>query len=548
MRRNRNVWIVLIVILALILLLFGLPLLLVGIVFGNVAKGDLTGSNDITEEDEKLKQEYVQAAEKVFPGVRSHNAEELKYRLHWGLVYAVDLYSAELDQKGELPYNEIERLAEELAPNFEYKDSTVTIVTETEKVVKKEVEKEVINEDGETEIVTEIVEETVVEVEEIENEVELLVSADTFRGDYLYDYEQETVDREWDNVKVTVTQEVVSGITFNQDFSRFDNVLRNYLKQDEVSDDDRTFVLETAFSAGTGHEHFGFLIGLPGYAEYLNIGGVDFSNLPPEWLQAFQEAGKKYGVDWMILVAVAYVESSFNPNAVGPPNRTGELAQGMMQFLPSTWGHYGIDGDGDGKADIFNPIDAIYSAAYYLSELGIDDNPRRALYRYSGGSYAYADKVLGLSQTMTAGAGGSGHLAWPVPSHSRITSPFGPRIDPVTGKGRRHNGIDIGAPRGIPVIAAERGTVVRTVSGCREGNRSCGGGYGNLVVIRHADGVETLYGHNSEVLVREGDEVTRGQVIARVGNTGKSTGSHLHFEVRINGKAVDPMPYLQYVY
>ncbi|EGL83776.1 Peptidase M23 [Caldalkalibacillus thermarum TA2.A1] len=524
---------------SLFLLFFFLPLFLVGTVFGNIAKGDLTLTNEITEEDKKLRQKYVDAAESAFPGVKSHNAEELKYKLHWGLVYAIDMYSAQLNQKEKLPYNNIKKLAELLAPKFEYKESTITVVTETKKIV----EREEVTETGETVIV----QEEVVETETIVDEVLLLVTADTFRGTYFYSYEWETVEYEWDNTKVTITQEVVSGIDFQQSFERLDDVIKRYLDMDRVSEDDRTLILETAFSAGTGNEHFGFLIGLPGYSTYFNIGGVDFSNLPPEWIQAFQDAGQRYNVDWMILVAVAFVESSFNPNAVGPPNRTGELAQGLMQFLPSTWAIYGIDGDGDGKADPFNPIDAIYSAAYYLSVLGINNDPRQALYRYSGGSYAYADRVLSLAETMTVG-GGSGRLAWPVPGHSRITSPLGPRVHPITGQRSFHNGVDIGAPRHVPVVAAEGGRVVTVVSHCREGNQSCGGGYGNYVVIDHGSGVRTVYAHLWSASVREGDDVLRGQIIGTVGSTGRSTGPHLHFEVRNNGSPVDPMPYLQFVY
>ena len=525
-RRVRKILFVMI-----LLSVFFSPVFVMMTVFGNIAKGDLTGSNDITEEDEQLKQRYVEAADSVFE-IRSSNAEELKYKLHWGLVYAVDMYSSDIRRGGKLPYNDLEELAKKLAPRFKYKTSTVTIITETEVTIE--------NEDGELET------ETVTEV--IENEVILLVSADTYRGDYFYEYEWQTTEQDSNGMRITVTQEVVSGITFVENYERLDEVMKEYMDLKNVNDDDRTLFIETAFSAGSGVEHFGFLIGEAGYAQFLNIGGVDMRNLPPEWMEAFHRAGEQYGVDWMILAAVAFVESSFNPNAVGPPNRTGELAQGMMQFLPSTWAIYGLDGDGDGHADPFNPIDAIYSAAYYLSELGIGDNARYALYRYSGGSYVYADKVLNLARSLTLGGGGSGLLAWPVPSHTTITSPFGIRSDPATGSARMHNGIDIGSPTGTPVMAAESGTVVRVVDGCREGNRSCGGGYGNFVVIRHGNGLETLYAHNSQILVSEGEQVVRGQMIARAGNTGRSFGSHLHFEVRVNGKPVDPMPYLQFVY
>jgi murein DD-endopeptidase MepM/ murein hydrolase activator NlpD len=513
------------------LIILSLPFMVILTVFGNIAKGDIDGSDNITDEDVELKNMYVIAADRALE-IKSSNAEELKYKLHWGLIYAIDMYSRDIRRGDELPFNDLDELAKKLAPRFKYKNSTVTIVTETEVTT--------VNEEGEE------VTETVREV--VENDVILLVSAETYRGDYFYEYEWQTTESEANGMKVTITQEVVSGIQFVENYERLDDVIKEYMDLKVVKDDDRTFVIETAFSAGSGVEHFGFLIGEAGYAQFLNIGGVDMTNLPPEWMEAFRKAGEKYGIDWMVLAAVAFVESSFNPNAVGPPNRTGELAQGMMQFLPSTWAIYGLDGDGDGHADPFNPIDAIYSAAYYLSVLGFEENARYALYRYSGGSYVYADKVLSLARSMTFGGGGGGILGWPVPGHTTITSPFGVRTDPATGQPRMHNGVDIGAPKGTPILAVESGTVVQAINGCVEGNRACGGGYGNFVVIRHENGIETLYAHNTQVLVTVGEQVQRGQMIARAGNTGKSFGSHLHLEVRVNGKPVDPMPYLKFSY
>jgi len=128
-----------------------------------------------------------------------------------------------------------------------------------------------------------------------------------------------------------------------------------------------------------------------------------------------------------------------------------------------------------------------------------------------------------------------GIFAWPVPSSGRITSPFGYRNHPTRRRREFHTGIDIGARSGANILAAEDGTVI--LSGWH-------GGYGNTVIIDHGGGLHTLYGHNSRNLVSVGDRVTRGQVIALIGSTGVSTGPHLHFEVRLNGNAVDPMPYL----
>jgi murein DD-endopeptidase MepM/ murein hydrolase activator NlpD len=118
---------------------------------------------------------------------------------------------------------------------------------------------------------------------------------------------------------------------------------------------------------------------------------------------------------------------------------------------------------------------------------------------------------------------------------SRVSSGFGPRVDPLHGAGGYHTGLDLAAPTGTPVVAAAAGTVVRAGDA---------GGYGQLIVLRHADGSETRYAHLSAIGVEVGAQVARGQAIGAVGSTGRSTGPHLHFELRRDGHAVDPRPAL----
>lgn len=120
--------------------------------------------------------------------------------------------------------------------------------------------------------------------------------------------------------------------------------------------------------------------------------------------------------------------------------------------------------------------------------------------------------------------------------HFRYTSPFGVRIDPFTHSASMHPGIDMAAPTGTPVYASADGVVSRA-------ERT--GGYGNLVQLEHGKGLETRYGHLSRVVVRDGQHVHRGELVGLIGSTGRSTGSHLHYEVRIDGRAVNPMPFLQ---
>ena len=130
-----------------------------------------------------------------------------------------------------------------------------------------------------------------------------------------------------------------------------------------------------------------------------------------------------------------------------------------------------------------------------------------------------------------------GVMAWPVAkSGTYITSGYGVRVHPIQGIIKGHTGIDIGnAGFGAPVIAAADGVVSLA---------SYYGGYGNCVMINHGNGVSTLYGHGQKILTEVGTEVKKGDLIMEVGSTGVSTGPHLHFEVRINGSPVSPLPYL----
>ena len=129
-----------------------------------------------------------------------------------------------------------------------------------------------------------------------------------------------------------------------------------------------------------------------------------------------------------------------------------------------------------------------------------------------------------------------GELAWPVPGYTRITSKYGMRTHPITGVYKLHTGVDIGAPMGANFVAANDGIVVKA---------GYNGAYGNMVIIDHGGGIQTLYAHGSEITVNVGDTVKRGEtVVLKVGSTGYSTGAHAHFEVRINGVTTDPLPYI----
>jgi murein DD-endopeptidase MepM/ murein hydrolase activator NlpD len=138
----------------------------------------------------------------------------------------------------------------------------------------------------------------------------------------------------------------------------------------------------------------------------------------------------------------------------------------------------------------------------------------------------------------TAPAEVSGPVSFNFPVRGRISSGFGNRFHPIDKIVKFHTGLDIAVPKGTRVDAAAEGTVL--FAGPK-------GGYGNLVIIRHPDGKETRYGHLQKILVSEGESVTSRQQIALSGSTGKSTGPHLHFEIRENGEILNPLKYLSNV-
>lgn len=141
-----------------------------------------------------------------------------------------------------------------------------------------------------------------------------------------------------------------------------------------------------------------------------------------------------------------------------------------------------------------------------------------------------------------SGSHGSGKYAgtftWPTPGYTRVSSPFGYRIHPILHTRKLHTGIDIAAPSGARIVAAGSGTVIHTYSPGQSG------GYGNLTMIDHGNGLVTMYAHQKKISVSVGQHVSKGTTIGYVGSTGMSTGPHLHFEVRVNGKPVNPMNYL----
>ena len=173
---------------------------------------------------------------------------------------------------------------------------------------------------------------------------------------------------------------------------------------------------------------------------------------------------------------------------------------------------------------------------YYISKLSTEEQELQAKiddYNNQVETIEAEIKLMALNSVSADYIGGA--LTWPRPGYNTITSEFGMRVHPITGAYKLHTGTDIGAPMGADFVAMGKGVVTKA---------SMTPAYGNMVIIDHGGGVQTLYAHGSEILVQVGQEVEAGTPVLKVGSTGYSTGPHAHFEIRINGQPVNPMDYL----
>ncbi|RLB59551.1 MAG: M23 family peptidase [Deltaproteobacteria bacterium] len=199
------------------------------------------------------------------------------------------------------------------------------------------------------------------------------------------------------------------------------------------------------------------------------------------------------------------------------------LAQGPFQATPSTDGTMaGPEVDPLINSIGANPHLAISLLGKRVAELAAEAERRE-------GSISQLETLL-RSQRARLDATPS---IWP--ARGWVTSGFGMRPDPYTGKPTMHHGLDIANQPGMPVMAPARGVVVFA------GNN---GGYGKTIVIDHGYGIRTRYGHLNEIKARVGDRIERGEIIGTIGNTGRSTGPHLHYEVEVNGIPEDPRGYI----
>jgi len=485
--------------------------ILIGVYGAVSATGDLDGDGAVGENDTAVQAEYKRWADHYSGKPISVNELEREHRIPWGLLFALDFFEAEL--KGKELDSRAEETAERLAPRFEYKSSTIRVVT------RKKVSYTDENGNKKTKWETDV----------DEREVKLLVRADTYRGIYEYSYERETtVSHPSEDCTIKVTRDVLIGVDYAEDWSRLESEMA--AREIPVTVLERRMVVELGDGLTEKRLALEWMLE-PDRAERA---GAYIGEIPPEYLEWFKEAGERYGVLWHVLAAVAKVESSFNPEAVGPPNSTGELARGMMQFLPSTWEKFGVDADGDGVKNPFSAKDAIFGAARYLAHSlkEAKGDIEKALYAYNR-SKSYVERVLSISRAYRVQEiiGLKGY-AFPVAGPWRITSYFG-EVSAVRNN-QPHQGVDFAADAGTPVLAVIGGVVE---------DRGYDSIYGNRLVIAGADGNRYLYAHlmRFEPGLMRGSSVAKGQVIGYVGNTGRSTGPHLHLGVEAGGRWIDPL-------
>lgn len=268
------------------------------------------------------------------------------------------------------------------------------------------------------------------------------------------------------------------------------------------------------------------------------------------WAPHLHKAAKRHKIAPLLLFSFVMVESGGNPKA-----RSRKNARGLMQLVESTGVHYGLSRRNSYR-DFYDARRSLDAGAHLLHDLWLEhqnllimtmsynfgarnlrEKIRRDKFnrpRFPEGAVWYAGTIVAAAMRTLDTMCSLPTFIWPV--EGRLTSSFGKRRDPIRrNEFRFHGGIDIAAPRGTPVRAAANGRVLFIQRGHR--------GYGNVVVVGHGD-LLTLYAHLDRITTRVGDLVSSGELIATVGDTGRTTGSHLHYEVRRGRTPVNPMHYL----
>ncbi|KQN97033.1 peptidoglycan DD-metalloendopeptidase family protein [Paenibacillus sp. Leaf72] len=454
------------------------------------------------------------------------------YKVSWALLAGADRVLGDpILGDGKTRNPNPEKIYKAIGPRYKWKDSTVTVKTCTT------------TSEGTS-------------CSSVTYETDLITSVDQYNKTMTISYKTEITSSGSDNSQTTIEREIVDKIVSTP---RTVDRLTTYLSSNGLINEDTDFVVELAktYDPSFVDIPFGSEGGHFGNSEYVS------AQVPAEFLPIYQAAEAKYGVPWFALAAIHRVETRFSTD---PTMISSVGAIGHMQFMPATWvgwkynvggglvssdiditdlvtifdgGGYGQDANNDGKADPWDIQDAIFSAAYFLASNNYNADPRKAIYQYNHANW-YVEEVLSYIELFQKPKPKWEEAVYPVePGKYRVSSPFDIRQDPFTGETKSHKGIDLAAPEGTPVRSPIDGIVAFV---------GVKGGYGNCIIIDHGNGIQTLYGHlqNSSFLVKTKQKVTTGQQIAGVGSTGRSTGNHLHFEVHIDGTAVDPAQYFSF--
>ncbi|MDR1542536.1 MAG: peptidoglycan DD-metalloendopeptidase family protein [Clostridiales bacterium] len=193
-----------------------------------------------------------------------------------------------------------------------------------------------------------------------------------------------------------------------------------------------------------------------------------------------------------------------------------------------------LDSDEKSYAEKIASLDKAEAEIVSLIKAAEADAARKEAARQAAAALAASG---GYASTSVNAAPYSGQMLWPVPGRYTISDVYRYRYNPVNGRSEFHSGVDIPAPTGTSIVAADNGVCI--YAGWKSG-------YGYTIIVDHGNGITTLYGHNSKTVASSGTIVNKGDVIARAGSTGNSTGPHCHFEVRINGSPTNPKAYLNY--
>lgn len=304
------------------------------------------------------------------------------------------------------------------------------------------------------------------------------------------------------------------------------------------------------------------------------ISSIGEKQIPAEYIPIYQAAEAEYGVPWNLLAAIHRMETRFSTmaNMVSPVGAIGHVQVMKCTFvgweypgcgglgnadIPDSdlmdpkiitqYGGYGVDANQDGKADPWNIEDAIFSAAHMIAANGgAEGNFQKAIFAYNH-SEPYVAEVMKYARMYVEEGFETVHVVqafeggWARPLQTEITSDFGERIDPFSGKPDFHAGIDFGCTTGESIPASQSGKVV--FAGWQN-EKNPKEGYGLFVWVDHGNGVKTTYAHLSSVSVEVGDVIQLGDVVGQCGSTGSSTGSHLHFEVFVNEQRVNPARFI----